>query len=96
MIDRAPERACSQNPCLTVGDLLIALESAGVHHFFTLNSAESQHLCRAMEQTLVVRPIDPRKEDVVCDRNAPDWPPFGKSSQAAPGEEGQGGEETEG
>lgn len=67
------------DPCLTVGDLLIALESIGESNFFTLNSKESQHLCRALGQTLIVRPPDPAKADIVCHRDSPDWPSFTSS-----------------
>jgi hypothetical protein len=63
-------------PCLTVGDLMIALESAGVPVFYTLNSKESQHLCRALKQTLVVRPKNPAHEDVVCLSKDNAWPEF--------------------
>jgi hypothetical protein len=71
------DRAQREDPCLTVGDLLIALESAGIPFFYTLNSRESQHLCRALDQTLIVRPIDPTKDDVVCRKDDPEWPAFG-------------------
>ncbi|MGH9937565.1 MAG: hypothetical protein ACREAM_15055, partial [Blastocatellia bacterium] len=63
-------------PCLTVGDLIIAMESAGVPAFYTLNSVESQHLCRALKQTLVVRPKNPAHEDVVCRNTNGAWPEF--------------------
>jgi hypothetical protein len=86
---RQPGQARQEDPCVTVGDLLIALESVGVPNFFTLNGAESQHLCRALGQTLIVRPIDPLKPEIVCPRNDPQWPAFGKqagtSSQGASG-----------
>ncbi len=58
--------AAEMNPCLTVGDLLIALESTDVADFYTLNGKESQHLCRALGQSLAVRPKNPAHEDVVC------------------------------
>ena len=51
------------NPCSVVGDLLIALESAGIPVFYTMNRAESQYLCRALSQQLVVRPRNPDKSD---------------------------------
>jgi hypothetical protein len=73
-------RARNEDPCLTVGDLMIALESVGISSFFTLNGAESQHLCRALDQNLTVRPIDPLKEDVVCARENTEWPKFGRSA----------------
>jgi hypothetical protein len=71
-------QAQGEDPCLSVGDLLIALESLGVSNFYTLNSAESQHLCRALEQTLIVCPIDPLKPEIVCAKDAAEWPSFGK------------------
>ena len=55
----------SRDPCLTVGDLMIALESVGIPTFYTLNGAESLFFCLALRQVLVVRPIDPAKEDIV-------------------------------
>ncbi len=61
------------DPCLKVGDLMIAMESAGVANFYTLNAKESKHLCRALDQTLVVRPKHPIHEDIVCHPDAQDW-----------------------
>jgi hypothetical protein len=72
-----PARASKEDPCLTVGDLLIALESAGISHFLTLNSAESQHLCRVLGQTLIVHPVDPAKTEVICHAHDEHWPEFG-------------------
>lgn len=43
----APDRIHDRDPCKTVGDLLIALESVGIPTFYTINDKESQHLCRA-------------------------------------------------
>ncbi len=86
------EKVADEDPCLKVGDLLIALESAGTPFFYTLNSAESQHLCRALDQTLIVRPVDPLKDDVECDLSAPQWPEFGKMASPSKthlSEEGQ-------
>jgi hypothetical protein len=77
------EKAGQEDPCLKVGDLVIALESAGVPHFLTLNGTESQHLCRPLEQTLVVRPVDPLKPDVVCAKEEVNWPVFGKPTHPA-------------
>lgn len=76
-LQKKPGKAREDDPCLTVGDLLIALESAGVPIFYTLNSKESQHLCRALSQTLIIRPIDPTKQEVVCRSDEPEWPEFG-------------------
>jgi hypothetical protein len=80
-----PERAPAEDPCLKVGDLLIALESVGIEDFYTLNSAESQHLCRALAQTLIVCPIDPRQPEGVYDKNAKEWqlPRRGAASQGS-------------
>lgn len=75
-----PEKARNDDPCLTVGDVVIALESAGIPFFYTLNSKESQYLCRALDQTLIVRPIDPTKAEVVCLKDHPEWPAFGPNA----------------
>ncbi len=83
-LEKRADQAMQEDPCLTVGDLLIALESVGVSCFFTLNAAESQHLCRVLGQTLIVRPIDPLKPDVVCDKDAKEWPAFGKRRKSLP------------
>lgn len=68
-----PDSIYSMNPCLTVGDLVIALESIGVENFYTLNSKESQHLCRALEQNLIVRPVNPVHEDKVFLKTENQW-----------------------
>lgn len=73
-----PAKVANEDPCLTVGDLLIAMESAAVSHFFTLNSAESQHFCRVLEQTMIVRPIDPTNPEIICRAEDDTWPEFGK------------------
>src|SRR5262249_39162259 len=44
-----PDSALGADPCLKVGDLIIALESAGVPAFYTLNYRESRHLCRWLD-----------------------------------------------
>jgi hypothetical protein len=67
LVDTA--RASDDDPCLTVGDLLIALESAGVPAFYTLNRKESEHLCPALGQVLIVRPVNAAHDDEVI---APD------------------------
>ncbi len=66
----------SMDPCLTVGDLVIALESANVDFFYTLNGKESQHLCRILNQSLIVRPKNPEHEDVVCLNSDDAWREF--------------------
>jgi hypothetical protein len=72
----ALSEAEAMDPCLTVGDLLIAMESVGILTFYTLNGKESQHLCRALEQTLVVRPNNPEREDIECLNTADHWQDF--------------------
>lgn len=71
-----PEVTSTEDPCKRVGDVLIALESAHVQHFYTLNGKESQHLCKALGQCLVVRPTNPEKNDVVCPSSEESWPEF--------------------
>ncbi len=77
---RNPAAARAENPCTTAGDLLIALESAGLTEMYTMNCRESQHLCRALGQTMVYLPPDSQKEEMVCDRTAAEWPAFGGST----------------
>ncbi len=64
------------DPCYRVGDLIIALESIGIPVFYTFNGKESQHLCRALNQTLVVRKQNPELDDVECLDTNPNWPSF--------------------
>lgn len=78
MILKQSDHAVAEDPCLTVGDLMIALESVDQRHFFTLNSAESQHLCRALDQTLIVQPVNPLEPEIVCNKEDENWPQFGK------------------
>jgi hypothetical protein len=68
-----PEKVSLSNPCLTVGDLLIALESAGIGFFYTLNREESQHFCLVLKQSLIVRPKNPKHEDVIYARPEQDF-----------------------
>jgi hypothetical protein len=70
------ESAQKYDPCTKVGDLIIAMESVGIPVFFTLNGKESQHLCRALVQELIVRPINPDRDDTVCSASAEEWPQF--------------------
>jgi hypothetical protein len=79
-VESDPQSAPSQNPCLVVGDLIIALESAaaGAKAFYTMNGRESQYLCKALGQTLIVRKPDEQQDDVICPGNDPaNWPDFG-------------------
>lgn len=59
-----------KDPCLTVGDLLIALESNYIPNFYTMNYVESQYFCKALKQNLIVRPNNPEKDDEVFSFNA--------------------------
>jgi hypothetical protein len=77
-IRQGSDQAQGCDPCLTVGDLLIALESAGISHFLTLNGVESQHYCRVLEQTLIVHPVNPMKAEIVCLAESSQWPEFGQ------------------
>ena len=70
------ETAAENSPCLTVGDLVIALESGGIPTFYTINAKESQYLCRAMGQTMIVRKTYPVHDDIVCDNEVSEWPSF--------------------
>jgi hypothetical protein len=70
----SPSTVRSKDPCSTIGDLLIALESTDVPNFYTKNAKESQHLCRVLGQTLVV--LKSNDEEVICDKNEPQWPEF--------------------
>jgi len=72
------DRACAQglDPCLTVGDLLIALESVGIKDFYTMNGKESQYYCRVLDQSMIVRKKNPIHDDVVCSNSNTQWPDF--------------------
>jgi hypothetical protein len=68
-----PGSAMGNDPCLKVGDLVFALESVGIPIFYTLNYRESRHYCRWLDQDLIVRPINPEHEDILCAQSEPDW-----------------------
>jgi hypothetical protein len=72
----SPNEIRGRDPCLTVGDLLIALESVDASFFYTMNGKESQHLCRALDQDLIVRPVNPDREDIVCSATSAEWTTF--------------------
>lgn len=65
-----------RNPCLTIGDLMIALESANIPNFYTMNGKESQFLSRWLNQTLIVRRRNPAHEDIICEAANATWPSF--------------------
>jgi hypothetical protein len=58
-----PGAVRAAEPCQTVGDLLIALESVEIPAFYTINERESTHLCKALEQSLIVRPSNADKSE---------------------------------
>ena len=68
-----PEDARKADPCLKVGDLIIAMERANFPDFYTFNLRESLHLCRATNQNMVVRPKYHIHDDVYCGREQADW-----------------------
>jgi hypothetical protein len=65
----------AENPCLTVGDLLIALESEGCATFYTMNIKESRHLARALKQSMIYRSPNSDREEIEYLANASEWPP---------------------
>lgn len=58
-----PQAAYTSSACLMLGDLVIALESIGFLAFYTINEKESRHLCRALKQNLIVRPVNYESDD---------------------------------
>lgn len=74
-------RTCLENPrdcrdldpCLKLGDLFIAMESASVPYMYTMNGKDSQYFCRALNQTLIVRPRNPDHDDIICRPEDPSW-----------------------
>jgi hypothetical protein len=76
LIDQGPSDVAQHDPCLTVGDFLIALESVGIPVMYTMNGRESQHFCRALRQTMIVRKPNPDHEDFICAADNANWPEF--------------------
>jgi hypothetical protein len=64
----------SEEPCLRVGDLLIALESCGFPNFYTMNYRESQAYCDLHGQELAIRPNDPGQDERVYSQGSKPWP----------------------
>jgi len=60
-----PDSASLRDPCLEVGDLIIALESADIPVFYTLNFKESKPLCRVLGQRLIVGNKNPNRAEEV-------------------------------
>lgn len=63
-------------PCLKLGDLVIAMESADVPVFFTMNGKESQYLARSLGQDLVVRAPNWNRANAHCLASSKEWPEF--------------------
>jgi hypothetical protein len=63
----------SENPCLTVGDLLIALESAECATMYTMNVSDSRHLARVLRQSLIYLPPNSDNPEVTCLSSEDDW-----------------------
>ncbi|MGA2585340.1 MAG: hypothetical protein ABSG31_18885 [Tepidisphaeraceae bacterium] len=71
-----PQGIEEENPCLTVGDLLIALESFNCSIMYTMNAKESQHLTRSLGQSMLYRPANSDRPDVECLASDSQWPQF--------------------
>jgi predicted nucleic acid-binding protein len=68
------EKIHDEDACLKVGDLLIALESASIENFYTMNYRESQAFCDFLNQNLTVRPNNPLSDEITHARTAKPWP----------------------
>lgn len=73
-IRSSPDDVRNADPCLTVGDFLISLESSKIPTFYTMNFKESQHFCRALDQNLIVVPSN--DENVEVEFNSSDKVPW--------------------
>lgn len=69
----APDGVENEDPCLKVGDLLIALESVGCSTIYTMNVRETQHLARFLNQSMVYRPPNSDRPEVECLAHMSDW-----------------------
>ena len=58
-----PDTTPQMDPCLSVGDLLIALESHTVPDFYTKDKKESPFFCKVLKQNLIIRPNNPEHSD---------------------------------
>jgi hypothetical protein len=66
------------NPCTSVGDLLLAIESAGIGDFYTMNWRESRFFCAVLDQDVAVRPNNPAEPEREYRRNERPWPAPGR------------------
>lgn len=60
-----PDIVHQLDPCLSVGDLLIAIESQIIPDFYTMNYKESKIFCSILSQKLIVRPNNPNTPDTI-------------------------------
>ncbi|HHT9120176.1 MAG TPA: hypothetical protein ACFYD3_06505 [Candidatus Hypogeohydataceae bacterium YC41] len=60
-----PDGVHEMEPCSSVGDLLIALESHKILNFYTMNYKESTFFCGVLGQNLIVRPNNPVYQDII-------------------------------
>ncbi len=68
------ENIQEEEPCLAVGDLLIALESEGIPDFYTMNFKVSQAFCDFLDQALAVRPNNPVRDEQIFTTSSKPWP----------------------
>ena len=73
----------NEDACLRFGDLLIAIESATVTNFYTMNYRESQAFCDFFGQNLTVRPNNPANPDVVHSASNKPWPTLTPQSRSS-------------
>ena len=64
-----------KDPCLSVGDLLIALESYSIPNFYTMNYKESKVFCDILDQNLIIRPNNPNSSETTYSNNSKPWSP---------------------
>lgn len=60
-----PDNTPQMDPCISVGDLLIALESHKIPNFYTKDKKESPFFCNVLEQNLIIRPNNPEHSDKI-------------------------------
>ncbi|HHT9136650.1 MAG TPA: hypothetical protein ACFYEK_05315 [Candidatus Wunengus sp. YC60] len=65
-----PDIVHQKDPCLSVGDLLIALESHSIPDFYTMNYKESKVFCDILGQNLIIRPNNPDSPETIYSKNS--------------------------
>ncbi len=68
-----PDSIHEKNPCYSVGDLLISLESNKIPDFYTMNFKESKFFCDILDQNLIVLPHNPDKKDRIFSKQSKPW-----------------------